>query len=443
MSVLKVDSNIHNRRIKASDLARRSSDDFCETYGHSPLESIASFQRGEIILGRRVGAGAFSSVYDIQDFNLSVKQSDKYTDEHEQAKKREATAKSVMHGTKYVMKCLKDKLEESDDEYLFHCAAQDIAFEAEMLAALSHPNIIKLHGVVDSHHDAFLDGASEFFIILERLDCTLADKIEGWATNSFNPSRSFKSLRSSLSSRALAVDKAGIEKVAPATMPVDEGRSLVCRLRVAASLADAMEYLHAQNIVYRDLKPDNVGFDRHGNLKLFDFGLARFMPQHGDAYEDVHEMTGLGTPRYTSPEVLFHQPYNLKADVYSFCVVLWEIMCLKKPFAKYNQRKDLERAFSRLDSKPLSINRRWPQPIQDILKSGLSRDLWARPVMSDMCKVLTECTSKATDLQEFRSSFSASSSSIQEHKHYRRRRHSSESSGTTVDTRDDIISSED
>jgi len=118
-------------------------------------------------------------------------------------------------------------------------------------------------------------------------------------------------------------------------------------------------------------------------------------------------------------------------------------MCLKKPFAKYNQRKDLERAFSRLDSKPLSINRRWPQPIQDILKSGLSRDLWARPVMSDMCKVLTECTSKATDLQEFRSSFSASSSSIQEHKHYRRRRHSSESSGTTVDTRDDIISSED
>uniref|UniRef100_A0A7S2Q514 Protein kinase domain-containing protein n=1 Tax=Skeletonema marinoi TaxID=267567 RepID=A0A7S2Q514_9STRA len=437
MRILKVDSSIHNKRIKASDLARRSSDDFCETYGHSPLESIAPFQRGEIILGRRVGAGSFSSVYDIQDYNLSAKQSDKYTDEHEQAKKREATAKSVMHGTKYVMKCLKDKLEESDaDEYLFHCAAQDIAFEAEMLAALSHPNIIKLHGVVDSHHDAFLDGASEFFIILERLDCTLTDKIEGWAKNSFNPSRSFKSLRSSLSSRALALDKAETEKGAPTTTSVDEGRSLVCRLRVAASLADAMEYLHAQNIVYRDLKPDNVGFDRHGNLKLFDFGLARFMPRHGDACEDVFEMTGLGTPRYTSPEVLFHQPYNLKADVYSFCVVLWEIMSLKKPFAKYNQRKDLKRAFSRLDSKPLSINRRWPQPIQDIFRSGLSRDLWARPVMSDMCKVLTECTSTARDLQKFRSSFSsASTSSIQEQKqkHYRRRRQ------TTVDT----ISSDD
>jgi len=412
----------------------RKKQDFRKTIaiGFLPLDTIAPFQRGEIILGRRVGAGSFSSVYDIQDYNLSAKQSDKYTDEHEQAKKREATAKSVMHGTKYVMKCLKDKLEESDaDEYLFHCAAQDIAFEAEMLAALSHPNIIKLHGVVDSHHDAFLDGASEFFIILERLDCTLADKIEGWAKNSFNPSRSFKSLRSSLSSRALALDKAETETGAPTTTSVDEGRSLVCRLRVAASLADAMEYLHAQNIVYRDLKPDNVGFDRHGNLKLFDFGLARFMPRHGDACEDVFEMTGLGTPRYSSPEVLFHQPYNLKADVYSFCAVLWEIMSLKKPFAKYNQRKDLERAFSRLDSKPLSINRRWPQPIQDILRSGLSRDLWARPVMSDMCKVLTECTSTARDLQKFRSSFSsASTTSIQEQKqkNYRRRRQ------TTVDT---------
>lgn len=433
-------ANIHNKRLKASDLARRSSDDFCETYGHSELDSIPPFQRSEIILGRRVGAGSFSSVYDIQDFNLCPNQPDKYTDE--QAMKREATAKSVMYGVKYVMKCLKDKLEESDDEDLFHCAAQDIAFEAEMLAALSHPNIIKLHSVVDGRHNAFLDGASSFFVILERLESTLADKIEGWSKKSFNPSRSFKSLRrSSFISRA--VDKVEADKTDATS--VDEGRSLGSRLRVAASLASAIDYLHSQGVIYRDIKTDNVGFDRNGNLKLFDFGMARFMPPHGDACEDVFEMTGLGTPRYSAPELLFRQPYNLKADVYSFSVVLWEIMSLKKPYAKYKQSKDLERAFARVDFKTLVINQRWPKPIQDIIKRGLSRDLWIRPVMSDICQVLNDCTSKSLklalpkscksceDLQKLRSSF-RSASSIQKQKSNMLQLHSSWTSGTTADT---------
>ena len=310
-----------------------------------------------------------------------------------------------------------------------------------MLAVLSHPNIVKLHGMVDSHHTAFLEveGASEYFIILERLDSTLRDKIQGWSKksfnpskslkslrssfnsisrageNSFNPSRSLKSLRRSFSSQSLSLDKEVVEQEqaptssasaaaassaasAAAAAAVDEGESggegeettLHSRLRIAASLASAVDCLHSQGIIFRDLKPDNVGFDQHGNLKLFDFGMARFMPQNGDAYDDVYEMSGSGTPRYSAPEVIFHHPYNLKSDVYSFSVVLWEIMCLKKPFAqyKYKQMKDLERAYSKVDSKGLAINRRWPQSIQDIIKSGSSRDLWARPVMSELCEVL-------------------------------------------------------
>ena len=88
------------------------------------------------------------------------------------------------------MKCLKDKLEDSYEEGVFLGAAQDIVHEAEMLAALSHPNSIKLQGVVATRHMAFLEGASEFFIIMERLDSTLADKIELWAkeNSTFKPS---------------------------------------------------------------------------------------------------------------------------------------------------------------------------------------------------------------------------------------------------------------
>jgi len=168
-----MDSAIHKKRVKAVHLKRRSSDDFSETYGDSALDSIAPFERDEIILGRRVGSGSFSAVYEIQAFNLRPDQSDVYTEE--QVRQRESTAKSMKNGARYVMKCLKETLEDSD---LFLDAAQDIVHEAEMLAALSHPNIVKLHGVIASRHDAFLGGASGFFIILERLESTLANEIE-------------------------------------------------------------------------------------------------------------------------------------------------------------------------------------------------------------------------------------------------------------------------
>jgi serine/threonine protein kinase len=170
---------------------------------------------------------------------------------------------------------------------------------------------------------------------------------------------------------------------------------------MAASLAGAVEYLHSQGVIFRDLKPDNVGFDKQGNLELFDFGLARFMPQHSNAYEDVFEMSGAGTPRYTAPEVFFYQPYNLKADVYSFSVMLWELVCLKKPFAKYKHRKEFEKAFlSRVD-KALVINRRWPLPIQDIITRSLSSDPIERPTMSEVCTALTECASSEVEDCDF------------------------------------------
>jgi serine/threonine protein kinase len=409
----------------ASDVARRSSDNFCETYGDSALDSIAPFERDEIILGRRVGLGTFSSVYEIQAFNLRPSQSDKYTEE--QVQKREATAKSMKNGARYVMKCLKTEVEDSDDhdEDLFLDAAHDIVHEAEMLAALSHPNIVKLHGVTASRHDAFLDGASEFFIILERLESTLVDKIKVWAKdkNSFNPSKSSMSLKSlsrSLSSTSLrSLSSSSLHRSfssCAVTTSADEEGSLDNRLRVAASLACALEYLHSQGAIFHDLKPANVGFDKQGNLMLFDFGLARFMPKCGDAYKEVYEMSGAGTPRYNAPEVFFDQPYNLKADVYSYSVMLWELVCLKKPFAKYKYRKEFEKALLKVD-KTLVMNRRWPQTIQDIIKKGSSSDHLERPTMSEVCKALDDISSMtrgAEDCDKERSATPFTADSFQE-----------------------------
>jgi serine/threonine protein kinase len=148
------DSYKHKQRIIARHLARRSSDGFCDTYGDSTaLDSIAPFERDEIILGRRIGSGSFSAVYEIGAFHLRSDRSSVYT--KKQVMMREATAKSAKNGAKFVMKCLKEEVEESDDKDLFLNAAQDISHEAEMLAALSHPNIVSLHGITASRHDAF------------------------------------------------------------------------------------------------------------------------------------------------------------------------------------------------------------------------------------------------------------------------------------------------
>lgn len=74
----------------------------------------------------------------------------------------------------------------------------------------------------------------------------------------------------------------------------------------------ALEYLHAQNIIYRDLKPENLLLDRHGHVKITDFGFAKDVP-------DI-TWTLCGTPDYLAPEVVASKGYNKSVDWYA-CTV--------------------------------------------------------------------------------------------------------------------------
>lgn len=64
------------------------------------------------------------------------------------------------------------------------------------------------------------------------------------------------------------------------------------RFTVARDIASAMQYLHCQDIVYRDLKPDNIGFDSEGVLKMFDFGLAKRVTSADKTDGDLYNLTG-------------------------------------------------------------------------------------------------------------------------------------------------------
>ncbi|CAI5527213.1 unnamed protein product [Closterium sp. Naga37s-1] len=98
-------------------------------------------------------------------------------------------------------------------------------------------------------------------------------------------------------------------------------------VRQQVGLQRGLRYLHARSIVHRDLKTDNLLLDqKHRVVKIADFGVSRVEP--GD--RSMKRRTG--TFGYMAPEVLKEQPYDHKADVYSYGIVLWEIVTCGNPF---------------------------------------------------------------------------------------------------------------
>ena len=72
-----------------------------------------------------------------------------------------------------------------------------------------------------------------------------------------------------------------------------------------------------------DLKPDNVGFNFEGRVKLFDFGLAKELDPLQKTADGMYEMSGgTGSRRFMAPEVALGHPYNLSADIYSFSILI-------------------------------------------------------------------------------------------------------------------------
>ncbi|XP_068658636.1 serine/threonine-protein kinase STY46-like isoform X2 [Aristolochia californica] len=97
-------------------------------------------------------------------------------------------------------------------------------------------------------------------------------------------------------------------------------------LRFAVDICKGMEYLHRNDIIHRDLKTANLLMDTNNVVKVADFGVARFQNQGGVMTAET------GTYRWMAPEVINHQPYDQKADVFSFAIVLWELVTAKIPY---------------------------------------------------------------------------------------------------------------
>lgn len=96
------------------------------------------------------------------------------------------------------------------------------------------------------------------------------------------------------------------------------------KLQIVLGIVDALDYLHSNNIAHRDIKPDNIVLDINDHPYLVDFGISK---------EYVEKMsTAIGTFDYVAPELFGSEPYDNKADIYSFGLVVNEIYSRQKTF---------------------------------------------------------------------------------------------------------------
>ncbi|KAG2790677.1 hypothetical protein Pcac1_g226 [Phytophthora cactorum] len=143
--------------------------------------------------------------------------------------------------------------------------------------------------------------------------------------------------------------------------------------RLVAEMAMGMNYLHLCSIMHRDLKSGNVLIDSHGTAKISDFGLSCVL-EIGSSSDLTAET---GTYRWMAPEVIRHEPYSSKADVYSFGIVLWELLARDQPFRGLTP---IQAAFAvaRQQMRP-ALPRQTPQKIGELIEHCWHHDPARRP----------------------------------------------------------------
>ncbi|KAK9511041.1 hypothetical protein O3M35_005690 [Rhynocoris fuscipes] len=128
----------------------------------------------------------------------------------------------------------------------------------------------------------------------------------------------------------------------------------------------ALEYLHNFNILYRDLKPENLIVDTTGFIKLVDFSISKMIKNR--------TYTFCGTPEYMAPEIIERKGYNLSVDWWSFGVFIYELCSGFTPFFS----RVVDNIFKNILNCDVKYPKRFSNELRDLINNLLNKELTER-----------------------------------------------------------------
>ncbi|KAK8841140.1 hypothetical protein M9Y10_027340 [Tritrichomonas musculus] len=144
-------------------------------------------------------------------------------------------------------------------------------------------------------------------------------------------------------------------------------------------LCSALNYIHSQNILHRDLKSKNIFLDAANNAKLGDFGIAKVLEHTGDFAKTI-----VGSPFYLSPEICNGVPYDEKTDIWSLGCVFYEMCTLTPAFSGKNMGNVVMKI---LLQKQQPIPRTYSKELSKLIDSMLQKEPSDRPSLTQILKM--------------------------------------------------------
>eukprot|EP01105_Mastigella_eilhardi_P010730 TRINITY_DN2496_c0_g1_i1.p1 TRINITY_DN2496_c0_g1~~TRINITY_DN2496_c0_g1_i1.p1 ORF type:complete len:1030 (-),score=229.84 TRINITY_DN2496_c0_g1_i1:43-2742(-) len=158
------------------------------------------------------------------------------------------------------------------------------------------------------------------------------------------------------------------------------------KIKCLLDISNGMAFLHENNILHRDLKPDNIlmvslSGKSAVNCKLTDFGSTREINAGGEA---DYYTKGVGTPLYMAPEILESEKYTTSADIYSYAILAWQVICEQHPYANLGLNTSYKIADYVCSGKRLPLPEDLHAGVADVVQRCWAHQPTDRPSFSDV-----------------------------------------------------------